>query len=101
MKEILSLLIIFFIFLLPVQGQTDLKGKVVDDQNLPLPGVSVLVKNTFKGTMTDVDGTYSLNVLPTDTIIFSMIGMINQSILVGDRTVIDVQLNTCLLYTSP
>ncbi|HSO77035.1 MAG TPA: carboxypeptidase-like regulatory domain-containing protein, partial [Bacteroidales bacterium] len=94
MKEILSLLFILFIFLIPVRGQTDLKGKVVDDQNLPLPGVSVLVKNTFKGTMTDVDGTYSLNVLPTDTIIFSMIGMINQSILVGDRTVIDVKLNT-------
>lgn len=94
MKEILSLLFIFFILLQPVKSQTAIKGTVVDDQNLPLPGVSVLVKNTFKGTMTDVDGTYSLNVLPTDTIIFSMIGMINQTILAGDRTVIDVKLNT-------
>lgn len=94
MKEIVSLLFIFFIFLQPVKSQTTVKGTVVDDQNLPLPGVSVLVKNTFKGTMTDVDGTYSLNVLPTDTIIFSMIGMINQSIVAGDRTVIDVKLNT-------
>lgn len=94
MKEITSLLFIFFIFLQPVKSQTAIRGTVVDDQNLPLPGVSVLVKNTFKGTMTDVDGTYSLNVLPTDTIIFSMIGMINQSIVAGDRTVIDVKLNT-------
>ncbi len=94
MKEILSLLFIFFIFLLPVKGQTEVKGTVVDDQNLPLPGVSVLVKNTFKGTMTDVDGTYNLSVLASDTLLFSMVGMINQSILVGDRTVIDVKLNT-------
>lgn len=94
MKEILSLLFLFFIFLQPVNSQTEVKGTVVDDQNLPLPGVSVLVKNTFKGTMTDVDGTYSLSVMPSDTLLFSMVGMINQSIYVGDRTVIDVKLNT-------
>ena len=94
MKEIFSLLFVLVICLQPLKGQTEVKGKVVDDQNLPLPGVSVLVKNTFKGTMTDIDGTYSMSVLPSDTLVFSMVGMTTKSMYVGDRTVIDVQLIT-------
>jgi len=94
MKEILTLFFILIIFLQPVKSQTEVKGTVVDDQNLPLPGVSVLVKNTFKGTMTDLDGTYSLSVLPSDTLVFSMVGMVSQKIVVGNRTVINVLLAT-------
>jgi TonB-linked SusC/RagA family outer membrane protein len=94
MKEILSLLFILSVFLQPVKSQTVVKGTVVDDQNLPLPGVSVLVKNTFKGTMTDVDGTYSLTVLSSDTLLFSMVGMVSQKIVVGNRTTINVMLAT-------
>ena len=94
MKEILSLLFIITLYLQPLMAQGQIKGKVVDDQNLPLPGVSVLVKNTFRGTMTDVDGNYSISALPTDTLVFSMVGTITQNIGVGNRTTIDVKLLT-------
>ncbi len=78
----------------PLLGQVQVKGTVVDDQNLPLPGASVLVKNTFRGTMTDVDGTYSLSALPTDTLVFSMVGTVSQEIVVGNRMVINIILAT-------
>ncbi|HUW91596.1 MAG TPA: TonB-dependent receptor [Bacteroidales bacterium] len=94
MKEIISLLFIIALYLQPIAGQVEVKGTVVDDQNISLPGVFVLVKNTFKGTMTDVDGTYSISAAPSDTLVFSMVGMTSQSFGVGNRTVIDVKLLT-------
>lgn len=94
MKEILSLLFIFTLYMQPIMAQVEIKGTVIDDQNLPLPGVSILVKNTFRGTMTDTDGTYNISALPSDTLVFSMVGMISQNIGVGNRTVIDVRLET-------
>ena len=94
MKEILSILFLSLICLGPLRAQVPIKGTVVDDQNIPLPGASVLVKNTFRGTMTDIDGTYTLSALPTDTLVFSMVGTVSQEIVVGNRTVIDVMLAT-------
>jgi TonB-linked SusC/RagA family outer membrane protein len=94
MKEIITILFLFLATAGTLSAQSAVKGTVVDDQNLPLPGVSVLVKNTFRGTMTDVDGTYTLSSLPTDTLVFSMVGMITREIVVGNRAVLDVQLTT-------
>ena len=94
MKEIFALLLILTLYLQPIMAQVEIKGTVIDDQNLPLPGVSVLVKNTFRGTMSDTDGAFKISALPSDTLVFSMVGMITQSIWVGNRTVIDVRLET-------
>src|SRR5665811_1393526 len=94
MKEILSLLFIFTLYMQSIMAQVEIKGTVIDDQNLPLPGVSILVKNTFRGTMTGTDGAYNISALPSDTLVFSMVGMISQNIGVGNRTVIDVRLET-------
>jgi TonB-linked SusC/RagA family outer membrane protein len=94
MKEILSILFMILLSLGPLQAQVSVRGTVVDDQNIPLPGASVLVKNTFRGTMTDLDGTYTLSALPADTLVFSMVGMVSQEVVVGSRTVINVMLET-------
>lgn len=94
MKELLSLLFIVALYLQPLTGQVQVKGKVVDDQNLPLPGVSIVVMNTSRGTMTDIDGTYSISALPADTLIFSMVGMTTLKTGVAGRTTIDVMLMT-------
>ena len=58
-----------------------IEGKVVDEEDQPLVGVSILVKNTTVGTVTDFDGKYRLK-LPTDcaTLIFSYIGRKSQEI---------------------
>jgi TonB-linked SusC/RagA family outer membrane protein len=94
MKEILSFLLLFLVWLGPLSAQVNLKGTIVDDQNVPLPGVSVVIKNTFKGTMSDVDGSYTIAALPSDTLVFSMVGMITREIVPGSRTVINIQLET-------
>src|SRR5665647_1918678 len=94
MKVILSLLFIITLYLQPIIAQVEIKGTVIDDQNLPLPGVSILVKNTFRGTMTDTYGAYNISALPSDTLVFSMVGMISQNIGIGNRTLIDVRLET-------
>lgn len=94
MKEILSLLFIVVLYLQPLMAQVQIKGTVVDDQSIPLPGVSVQVKGTFRGTMTDVDGNYSISALPSDTLVFSMVGMTTRNIRVGNSTTIDVALQT-------
>jgi len=92
MKEILTTLLVFLISLSSLHGQTTIRGTIVDDQNITLPGVSVLIKNTFKGTMSGSDGKYSISAVPSDTIVFSMVGMVTQEIPVGNKTVIDVSL---------
>ncbi|MDF1559073.1 MAG: TonB-dependent receptor [Bacteroidales bacterium] len=94
MKEILSFLLLFLVWIDPLLAQVNLKGTIVDEQNVPLPGVSVVIKNTFKGTMSDVDGSYTIAALPSDTLVFSMVGMITQEIVPGSRTVINIQLET-------
>ncbi len=73
--------------------QKEITGKVTDDTKAPLPGVTVMVKGTTKGTVTNADGNYSLaNVEEGTTLVFSFVGMQSQEIEVGNQTVIDVTL---------
>ncbi len=72
--------------------QIAITGKVTDDSGEPLPGVTVVVKGTTNGTITDLDGNYHLNNIPSDAIlIFSFVGMRTVEI-PADRSVIDVKL---------
>ncbi|GAB1308903.1 TonB-dependent receptor [Urechidicola sp. KH5] len=86
------LLYIFLLASVISFAQTTVSGVVTDDTNMPIPGVSVLIKNTTQGTTTDFDGKYSINVNSEDILTFSMIGMVTQSITVGDQTEINVSL---------
>jgi len=72
----------------------DLSGRVTDGSNGEvLPGVSVVVKGTTRGTVTDASGQYSISV-PDDSIVlvFSYVGFLSQETTVGVRSTIDVQL---------
>ena len=73
----------------------NVSGKVTSgaDQT-PLPGVNVLVKGSGTGTVTNVDGNYSLNVSDeNDTLIFSSIGYLTQEISLAGRSVVNVALS--------
>ncbi|HEU0228449.1 MAG TPA: TonB-dependent receptor [Arachidicoccus soli] len=71
----------------------DVKGKVVDEQGNPIPGVSVSKKGTAEGTLTDMNGNFTLkNLNGNETLVFSFIGMFTQEIAVNERTTINVQL---------
>jgi len=78
--------------LLPEQTRT-VSGKVTDNNNQPLPGVTIVVKGTTRGTVTNGNGEYSLPNLPEDaTLVFSFVGMRIQEIKVGDQTNINVRM---------
>ena len=64
------------------QGLRIIKGKVVDEKGEPLPGVSVVVKNTVQGTASDVNGNFTIKPEGQEKIIlqFSMIGMQRQEV---------------------
>src|SRR5690606_10234860 len=77
------------------QSDPDLtvSGKVSSDTGEPLSGVNVLVKGTSNGTVTDVDGDYSLTVADgTETLVFSFIGYVTQELPINGQSVINVTL---------
>jgi TonB-linked SusC/RagA family outer membrane protein len=93
MKRI-YLLIMLLVSCTSLFSQQIVKGKVSDEENLPLPGVSILIKGTNQGTISNLDGNYTITVSPTDILVFSMVGMASQEKLVGSETIIDVQLTS-------
>jgi TonB-dependent starch-binding outer membrane protein SusC len=75
------------------QQQKTVTGKVDDTTGAPLPGVSVVVKGTTNGTITDSNGKYTLANIPTNAVLqFTFVGMKAQEIALGSRTVINVTL---------
>jgi TonB-linked SusC/RagA family outer membrane protein len=77
----------------PVDQQKGVSGTVKDKNGDPVPGVSVLVKGTTIGTITDNDGNFSLNV-PADakTLVFSFVGMVSQEVAVAGKTTFNIVL---------
>lgn len=75
------------------QQSITVKGKVTDKDGEPLPGVSVTVKGTTTGVMTDVDGNYSINVPNSNAVlILSYMGFTSQEHKVGNNTALDIVL---------
>ncbi len=73
--------------------QKTVSGTVTDQSGQPLPGVTVVVKGTIQGTVTNADGEYSLANIPDNaTLVFSFVGMRTQEIEVGNQRTIDLQM---------
>jgi TonB-linked SusC/RagA family outer membrane protein len=88
---ILTLLFAFVVQFSFAQEKT-ISGKVSDQNNLPLPGVTVLIQGTTSGTQTDFDGNYSINASSGAVLSFSYLGMKSQDVTVGDSSTINVSL---------
>ena len=75
------------------QQQKTISGTIKTTEGETLPGVSILIKGTSDGTITDIDGNYTLK-LPANakTLVISYVGMISQEITIGNQTVINVAL---------
>ncbi|MEO9805111.1 MAG: TonB-dependent receptor [Reichenbachiella sp.] len=73
-------------------ADVDLTGKVTDENGEGLPGASVLVKGTTNGTITDLDGNYSLTAPEDAIIVISFVGYKSQELSIGGRSTLDVQL---------
>lgn len=76
----------------PVQGSKKVKGKVLDETDQPLPGATIQIKGTTRGVMTDYDGSFSIDVKPTDQLVIAFVGYQNHSVTVGDQTEINVKM---------
>lgn len=75
-------------------AQTQVSGTVTTKQREPLPGVNVIVKGTARGTTTDSNGKYNLEVAGNNAVLtFSFIGYATQEAVVGNKTVVDVVLD--------
>lgn len=91
---------IFFLFMtvisfnLAAQNMITVKGKVIDAKNKEgIIGANVVVKGTSNGTITDIDGNYSIQAPGNATLIFSYIGMETQDVPVENRKIINVSLS--------
>jgi TonB-linked SusC/RagA family outer membrane protein len=90
---------LFFVFLLfvGIQGalaQTVVKGTITDAKDgTPLPGVSIVVKGTLTGTVSDIKGNYTLTVpAGYNDLIFSFVGMLTKEMKIDGKSTIDVKL---------
>ena len=72
--------------------EKSITGNVKDDNGEALVGVSVLVKGTSKGVLTDVDGNFKINVEKGDVLVFSFVGFKTQEIAVGEQSAINVKM---------
>lgn len=58
-----------------LQQSHTVRGFVVDEEGNPLPGVTIIVEGSTRGVSTDIDGSYSIDVKPTDKLVFSFVGL--------------------------
>lgn len=76
-----------------VQAQdTQVSGTILDETGTPLPGVTILLKGTTRGTTTDLDGKYSISAPSNGVLVFSFIGYNNLEETIGSRSKIDLTL---------
>ena len=76
--------------------QQTISGVVTDENNLPIPGVNVIVKGTANGSSTDFDGNYTIIASKGDVLQFTYVGYTTQEITVGDANTINVALKESL-----
>lgn len=75
------------------KNERNITGRIIDgDTGEALIGVSILVKGASMGTVTDVDGKFSLSVATGDVLEISYIGYKSQSIVVGNQSVLDIRM---------
>ncbi|MFK7814647.1 MAG: SusC/RagA family TonB-linked outer membrane protein [Maribacter sp.] len=90
-----GILTLFFALIVQITfaQEKTVSGTVTDQDGLPLPGASVVIKGTTTGSQTDFDGLYSINAEEGATLVFSYVGQKTQEIVVGASNSINAQLD--------
>jgi len=92
-KILLSLFLITSISFVTIAQEKSVSGKVVDSgDGSGIPGVSIIIKGTALGTITDIDGNYTLSAGSNSSLLFSYIGYATEEVIVGNQTVINISL---------
>ncbi len=71
----------------PVKVAPQVSGRVTDESGNPLPGASIQIKGTMTGTVTDMNGNFSVEAEPGSVLIVSFIGFFSQEVAVGNRSI--------------
>ena len=90
----LKLWLVFLLLMQVALAQQSFNGKVTDTDGTPVPGVSILIEGTEKGTFTDFDGNFTIEANSGDTLIFSAIGFTDQSVAAADSMSVVLQTDT-------
>ena len=91
LKEVLLIVILLFSFHFGALAQNVLiNGTVIDNMGLPLPGVNIIVEGTTSGTITDINGKYSIEAPSTGNLVFNFIGFSNQTVAIDGKQVVDI-----------
>ncbi|MCU4174045.1 SusC/RagA family TonB-linked outer membrane protein [Carboxylicivirga sp. N1Y90] len=93
MKKIIPIISLLLIMAQAAFAQKALTGTVVDEKGESIPGVNVMIKGTMNGTITDMEGSYHLEVKNNNAVlIYSFIGYLTKEETVGKRNEIDVMM---------
>jgi TonB-linked SusC/RagA family outer membrane protein len=95
LRFFLKIAVVFVLLLgavnLALAQQSSITGTVTDDTGQPLPGVTIVIKGTTNGTVSNMDGNYSISNIQEDaTLVFSFVGMLNQEVEVGTKSTINI-----------
>ncbi len=95
MKKLLLPILLVAVLFNSAAQELKISGKITSAKDgTELPGVNVRIKGTSRGTVSNADGIYDLNVVPSDTLLFSFIGFVSQEVVAGQRSVLNVQLES-------
>ncbi|NOW93636.1 SusC/RagA family TonB-linked outer membrane protein [Mucilaginibacter sp. SG564] len=94
MKKLLCILCLTWSALSSFAQSHVIKGKVIDETGVPLPGVTVTLKQTQRRTASDKDGIYAIDLgtLNNNVLVFSFVGYQTQEVSITGKTVIDIKL---------
>jgi TonB-dependent starch-binding outer membrane protein SusC len=97
MKFTLNMILLILMLAIPWNGfgqSRSVSGTIKDAQLNPLPGVSIIIKGTTRGTTSDSEGKYTLQVDNDETtLVFSFVGFESQEVKVGNVSMLDISLN--------
>lgn len=95
MKTCLSVFLVLMVSLQISSQEKLIKGTVIAaDDSTPIPSVTIIIKGSSIGTITDFDGKYEIKAKEKDVLVFSYLGFITQQITVGASSIINVNMVT-------
>ncbi|MEP6736122.1 MAG: TonB-dependent receptor [Chryseolinea sp.] len=100
MRKILLLLCYCLALAWGANGQTQSVSGKITDEGSALPGVSIIVKGTSDGAVSDADGKFTIQAKPQDVLVFSFIGFERREVSVGTQTTINVEMIASLSQLS-
>ncbi len=93
MKKLMFLFYLILSVTTVFSQQSEVTGTVTESETgEPIPGVSVTIKGTTSGTITDFEGNYTIQTTNNDVLVFSFVGLLSQEVAVNNRTTINIQL---------